>query len=91
MGDTILINPNEESLAKNPIMHRIVSMNPVETKGDHNLQQLTKENNQLKIDETNIGQDRILGKAIFGIPYLGFTKLTFFEFTKNPEQRGSCE
>ena len=90
IGEVILVNPNEESLAKNPIMHRIVSMNPVETKGDNNLQQLNVENNMQKIDETNIQNERILGKALFRIPYYGFTKLVFFEMI-NKGQRGICQ
>lgn len=91
LGDVILFNPNPESFAKKPIMHRIISTNPIATKGDRNAQQLNIDNNQLKIDETGIENERILGTALFRMPYLGFTKLAFLDAIKLPEHRGQCK
>src|SRR3989338_457451 len=64
-GDIIIFNPNEEALAPYPIIHRVVSENPIATKGDHNLRQLSMNNNIHNIDETNIPEERIIGKSVF--------------------------
>lgn len=90
-GDVIIFNSNPESFARYPIIHRIISLDPIGTKGDHNVQQLERDNNVQHIDETNIPDERIIGKAIFRIPALGWVKLIFFELTKTPEQRGLCK
>ncbi|MEO0075770.1 MAG: hypothetical protein ABIK31_06660 [candidate division WOR-3 bacterium] len=89
-GDVIIFKPNEDSFAINPIIHRAISINPISTKGDHNSQQLTRDNNIQRLDETNIPQEKVVGKAIFRVPLLGWVKLIFFEFFRTPEQRGFC-
>ncbi len=91
LGDVIIFNSNPESFARYPIIHRIVSLDPIGTKGDHNVEQLARENNVQHIDETDIPEDRIIGKAVFKIPALGWVKLVFFELTKTPDQRGLCK
>ncbi|MBU1988726.1 MAG: S26 family signal peptidase, partial [Nanoarchaeota archaeon] len=50
IGNIIIFEPNPESSAKHPIIHRIVSENPYATKGDHNQKQLTSSNNIQGID-----------------------------------------
>jgi signal peptidase I len=81
LGDVIIFKPNLESLAPRPIVHRIVNLEEVNnelvmgTKGDHNADQLTKSNNALRTDETNIKEDQIIGKVVFRIPYLGWLKI----------------
>ena len=84
IGEIIIFQPNIGSMAPHPIIHRIVSENPFGTKGDHNQGQLVsgRVNNLENIDETNIPQERILGKAAFRVPYLGWVKLIFFEIWK---------
>jgi len=84
IGDIIIFQPNPESLAPRPIIHRIVDIedNIIQTKGDHNEKQLTKANNLYKTDETKIYQNQIIGKAIFKIPYLGWPKIWLVEFMK---------
>ena len=83
LGDVIVFSPNKESLAPRPIVHRITNIKEenseiiIETKGDHNSEQLTQSNNRLKTDETNIKEDQIIGKVIFRIPYLGWVKIWF--------------
>ena len=60
-----------DSGRKDPIIHRVVDKNENElmTKGDHN-------RNQLGL-EKNINEEKILGKAVFRVPYLGWVKVTF--------------
>lgn len=93
LGDIIVFQPNSESLAAHPIIHRIVDTNPIGTKGDNGLtngEQLTKENNLYKIDETNISEENILGKSVLKIPLLGWVKLIWFEPFMPEEKRGFC-
>lgn len=90
IGNVIIFEPNPESIAKHPIIHRIISENPTATKGDHNPGQLTLNNNGQKIDETNIPDERIIGKAVLKIPALGWIKLIFFEPFRPSQDRGFC-
>jgi len=63
-----------------PIIHRVVSAQSVdgkivfETKGDHNLNKGP--------DDINISEDRLIGRSVFRIPYLGWIKIGFFEVIK---------
>jgi len=78
IGDVIIFEANPESSAPRPIIHRIVNINKqgiIQTKGDHNADQLTQSNNIYKTDETNILPEKLVGKAIFKIPYLGWPKI----------------
>ncbi len=68
--------------AKHPLIHRIIELNPIGTKGDHNT-------NQLEI-ERNISQNSIIGKASLRIPLLGWIKLIFFEPFRPTNQQGFC-
>lgn len=80
IGDIIIFKPNPDSKAPRPIIHRIVSIDEnkiIQTKGDHNKEQLTSSNNFYNTDETNIKEEQIIGKAIFKIPYLGWIKIWF--------------
>jgi signal peptidase I len=79
IGDVIIFNANKQ----NPLIHRIISINNgVTTKGDHN--------SALLEAEKNIKQEQIIGRAVFRVPYLGWIKLIFFEFFRNPLERGFC-
>lgn len=77
VGDIIIFKPNKESQAPRPIIHRIVKIENgiIETKGDHNSEQLTKDNNVYHTDETTITEEQIIGKAILKVPYLGWLKI----------------
>ncbi|PIN93630.1 signal peptidase I [Candidatus Pacearchaeota archaeon CG10_big_fil_rev_8_21_14_0_10_31_24] len=77
-GDIIIFNAKTQY----PIIHRIINSNPISTKGDNNANQLPF--------EKEISQKDILGKAVLKMPYLGWTKLIFFEPLKSPEKRGFC-
>lgn len=91
-GDIIIFNP-EDSMAPYPIIHRIVTKDPLGTKGDNfqtNSKQLTKNNNANQIDETDIEEDQVIGKALFRVPLAGWVKLIFFEPLREPSSRGFC-
>ncbi len=90
VGDVIVFEANPEANARHPIIHRIVTTDPIATKGDHNPGQLVGNTNNQNIDETNILPERIMGKAIIKIPLLGWIKLIFFEPFREAAQRGFC-
>jgi len=79
MGDIIIFNAN----SRYPLIHRIVTEDPIGTKGDHNL-------DQIQNLEKNIPRDSVIGKSTIRIPYLGWIKLIFFEFSKPQNERGFC-
>lgn len=72
VGDVIVFS----SSTKHPIIHRVISLDPLETKGDHNP-------GQLEI-EKNIKEDQILGKAIIRVPYIGWPKVALCEAISIP-------
>ncbi len=78
VGDVIIFN----SVYQYPLIHRVVSLDPLETKGDHNAGQLDA--------ERDIAPDQVLGRAVGKVPALGWVKLIFFEGFKDSEQRGFC-
>lgn len=78
-GDIIIFN----APTKYPIIHRLVSLDPLQTKGDHNFQQIAG-------IEDNIDQNKVIGKAVFRIPFLGWVKLFFYEPFKSQDKRGFC-
>ena len=76
-GDAlILFGPNKEEINKGdiivftspqgPIIHRVVSVDPLETKGDANSAQI--------YFEKNIALDRVEGVAVKWIPFIGWPK-----------------
>ncbi len=80
IGDIIIFSSSQ---AQYPIIHRVVSLSPLETKGDHN-------SGQLIGIEDNINPNLVIGKAVGKIPALGWIKLIFFEPFKSPQDRGFC-
>lgn len=78
-GDVIIF----ESGFQHPLIHRIVTNDPLGTKGDNNGAQLPS--------EKNIHKDMILGKAVAKVPALGWVKLIFFEGMRPSSQRGFCK
>ncbi|MBU2639225.1 MAG: signal peptidase I [Nanoarchaeota archaeon] len=72
VGDVIVF---DSGLGGAPIIHRIVGVNDdgsLMTKGDHNIDQM--------FFERNINKDKVYGKAILKIPYLGWVKVIFNDF-----------
>jgi signal peptidase I len=70
IGDIIIFDGGRN----HPIIHRVISLNPIQTKGDHNPAQLAL--------ETNINKNQIVGTAVARIPYIGWIKLFFVELFK---------
>ncbi len=72
-GDLLVFNGN----APGPIIHRMVRINlengeeHIQTKGDNNVGS--------RPDEVDITGDRMVGKAVIRIPYLGWVKLGFLK------------
>jgi len=81
VGDVIVFRGNR----KDPIIHRVVDKRQnndiinFQTKGDNNKDSI--KNSQL--DETNIREEEIIGKAILRIPLLGYIKIGFVELLKS--------
>ena len=73
IGDVLIFQINR----KHPIIHRIVSLNPLQTKGDHNSGQLP--------EEKNISDNQIIGIAIGKIPYIGWPKVKLCEMIPLPK------
>lgn len=91
LGDTIIF----QSSSGRPIIHRVVNLDPLETKGDNNNAQFSLNQNGFvnpeRIDETNINENQLIGKATFvRIPYLGWVKLIVFEPFR-ASGKGFCE
>jgi signal peptidase I len=81
-----------------PVIHRIITIREVNgekifsTMGDNNAGQLIPGNNYAGIDEREIKQSQLVGKAIFRIaPKLGWVKLIFFEALRPQSERGFCK
>lgn len=77
-GDVLIFN----SQYRYPLIHRLVRIDPYDTKGDNNPSQLP--------GELDIQQEQFVGKAVAKVPGLGWIKLIFFEGARAPEQRGFC-
>jgi len=74
IGDVIVFTSNIPAY-RDPIIHRIVSVNLVngkyvfDTKGDHN--------EAITVLDSQISEDRVLGTGVFRIPFLGWIKIWF--------------
>ena len=89
IGDTIIF---ASGTANRPIIHRVVSLEPLATKGDHNDIQFIVTNNAEKIDETNIKEEQIIGKVtVIRLPLAGWIKLIFFEPFRPEHEKGFCK
>ncbi len=101
IGDIIAFSSGTKNT---PVIHRIVeierkvdgqgnvSVLTFKTIGDNNDAVLIPGNNDGEVDEREIKEEQLVGKAVFRVvPYLGWAKLIFFEHSRNPEDRGLCE
>ncbi|MEA3330013.1 MAG: S26 family signal peptidase [Nanoarchaeota archaeon] len=80
LGDVIIFDGGK------PIIHRVVGLNPLQTKGDNYLTNA----DSLSV-ETNIKEEQIIGKAtIIKVPLLGWTKLIFYEPFRKEYEKGTC-
>jgi len=79
LGDILVFQANKPQ----PIIHRIVKVwdedgkTYYQTKGDHN-----GDSDSRTIQETKISEERIFGKGIIRIPYLGWLKIIFVDAVK---------
>jgi hypothetical protein len=90
-GDIVLVVANKEPKigdiiiyaagTRYPLIHRIVTLDPLGTKGDNNIEQLSIEENI---------KSPIIGKAVARVPLVGWIKLIFLEPFKAESQRGFC-
>jgi signal peptidase I len=80
LGDIIIFSAKTPY----PIIHRIVTTDPISTKGDHNIAQLGS-------IEMNIPPENIIGKAVARVPFIGWAKLIFFDIYKPSSERGLCK
>ena len=81
----------------NPLIHRIIDIKYEDgeyifsTIGDNNYKSFTSTNNAYGIDEINIKENQLVGKAVFKIaPYLGWGKLIFYDWKKSESEQGFC-
>ncbi len=67
VGDVIIF----EAGRQNPLIHRVVNLDPLQTKGDN-----WRTNSQQLDEEKNIEKHQLTGKAtIVRVPYIGWIKL----------------
>lgn len=81
VGDVIIFNGG----AQHPLIHRVVSTDPIATKGDN-----YKTNSQQLSVEKSISENQLVGKALFKVPFIGWAKLIFFEGGRDARERGLC-
>ena len=80
IGDVIVFKANQPD----PIIHRIIKIwnengeYHFQTKGDHNAESISYQ----RVYEVDITEDRIIGKAVLRIPYLGYIKIWFMDLLK---------
>jgi len=73
VGDVLIF----QSYRVQPIIHRMVDIHTdgtYQTKGDHNSNSISA-----GLEETSISKERIYGKGILRIPYLGWIKILFVD------------
>jgi len=95
IGDIIAFKSGSRNV---PIIHRIIEIKEENGKrtfttiGDNNAKVLIPSNNAGGVDERNIEEEQIVGKAVFRLaPTLGWIKLIFFESSKPVSERGFCK
>ena len=80
IGDVIVFFSNK----RDPIIHRVVKKNEkdgkvyFQTKGDNNEDSIRS----TMLDETNVSQEVIIGKAVLRVPFLGYIKIWFVQAFK---------
>jgi len=95
IGDVIIF---KSGTRKTPVIHRIIEIKEENGKrifttiGDNNAKILVPNNNAGGVDESEIQEEQIMGKAVFRLtPALGWVKLIFFENSKSQSERGFCK
>ena len=88
VGDVIVFRSHPVRPRPDPIIHRVVKVWKKEqfhfqTKGDNN-QNIINDCSGDCLDETDIQESQLLGKAVFRIPLLGWIKILFVETIAKP-------
>jgi len=79
VGDVIIFNGG----AQHPLIHRVVDdEEPYTTKGDNNPESY--------FFDKNISEEQVIGKALFKVPFIGWAKLIFFEWSQSDSNGGLC-
>ncbi len=75
VGDILVFQANKAQ----PIIHRVVNISNgfYQTKGDHNSRSIAS-----GLEETKISEDRVYGKGLVRVPYLGWMKIIFVEVVR---------
>ncbi len=82
VGDVIIF----EAGSRYPLIHRVIySGSYYSTKGDNYI----TNSNQLN-SEKRIQKEKVIGKALFRVPAIGWAKLIFFEGSRPSNNRGLC-
>jgi signal peptidase I len=85
VGDVVIFNSGNPRIT-HPIIHRVIKNDEsYGTKGDN-----YKSNTVQSPYEKAIHEDQLVGKALFKVPFIGWTKLIFFEPGRDPQDRGPC-
>jgi len=94
LGDIIAFKSGTRNT---PVIHRIIEIKEENGKkifttiGDNNAKILIPSNNVGGVDEREIQEEQIVGKAVFRVaPALGWIKLIFFEGSRPSSERGFC-
>lgn len=71
VGDVVVFWSNRAD----PIIHRVIKKEneTYQTKGDHNIKSI----HSFYLDEYDIHEDKLVGKAVIRIPLLGYVKIAF--------------
>lgn len=95
IGDIIAFSSGTKNT---PIIHRVIKIQYKEgkrvftTMGDNNGAILNPSNNLAGVDEREIYEEQLVGKAVFmAVPGLGWAKLVFFEGFRPISERGFCK
>ncbi len=88
-GDVIVFISHRLDPRPDPIIHRVVNVQNdngihFQTKGDNNGRALDDCDNTGCIDETDIVEKQVLGRALFRIPLLGWVKIIFVDIIAEP-------
>ena len=77
IGDVVVFFSNK----RDPIIHRVVKKNEkngetvFHTKGDNNEDSISSNT----LDESNVSQNAVIGKAVLRVPFLGYIKIWFVQ------------
>jgi signal peptidase I len=95
IGDIIAFSSGTKGT---PVIHRIIKIKQVDGKkifttiGDNNAGILIPSNNLAGVDEREISEEQLVGKAVLRVvPWIGWGKLIFFEGFRPTSERGFCE